>query len=887
MSVDVKRPKNFEFVKHFRCEEFSSRETSGIGRDMEKSVNRGRGRAGDRLQKRSASFSFPGLKGDGQKMQQHRKRRFMQADKQNDSSVHDSFGNFKRRRLGSMDVRGTSMRGAEKIVLPTKFLLGGNINDPLNLNSLNDAEVNRMLNEKTPQSSPLPMPAHRLNVEVKIPVNMHDPLNLNGGEESDDPIVKSLRKRKRHRPKKKDNKDASHNTTGLSDASLNTIKGAEKPSGPRGALLEALKIEIDQPAEQQIEPEQQTTPTEKTQQLALSSAKLTKIVSPVICQGSQQSRRMRRKTISECGVNTRLDTSRALFRRSSSPDATKLKHMAARKFRRQTSGSSVNKAKLGQLKKSAPPLLPKFPKNPQFVHGNYNRYYGYRNPNMEVDGRLRKFKPEWFECKDVLDIGCNVGHVTLAIARDFQPRKIVGIDIDHNLIRSARHNIRNFLSTMHGGKYPASSAISYGPIEAPPVPDSSTRFPRNVMFMQGNYVLERDEQLEMVREEYDAILALSLTKWMHLNTGDAGLKRAFHRMYRQLHPGGRLILEPQPWASYRKRKKLTETIYHNYHSIELRPEMFRQYLLTEVGFSKCEAIDVPFNKSKGFRRPLLLFTKLDTQYNSPAAAYPSTPVGTPRVGRPVAATVTSSTSREGAGSSYTPSKCSTCPSGSCSSSCSSSPCSSSCSSQQEEEERLMESGLEEVPVPSYTDSRESQTLKEGFSGDCKRFDDARDSFVSRHGDSGGNRLQMDSRVAPMDGGGDCHMPQMKETAKSVHTHLAATSHSGVQNRELGEKRGVQSAVTHSGLYLAGKQGSTVVEAESSECTDVSFLSGRADMACASQLNPPDGAHMQAHSLQESSSSSGWLTADQAGTDAEPSLSSDVCKPDLDNTKGNA
>nr|KAG5704385.1 hypothetical protein BaRGS_031091 [Batillaria attramentaria] len=84
-------------------------------------------------------------------------------------------------------------------------------------------------------------------------------------------------------------------------------------------------------------------------------------------------------------------------------------------------------------------------------------------------------------------------------------------------------------------------------------------------------------------------------------------------MFRQLRPGGHLILEPQPWASYRKRKKLTETIFNNYHSIELRPEMFRQYLLTEVGFSKC------------FRRPLLLFTKLDTQYNSPAAAILSTP----------------------------------------------------------------------------------------------------------------------------------------------------------------------------------------------------------------------------------------------------------------------
>lgn len=700
MSVEVKRPKRFEFGHQFQSGEFSFRETSMVkGKDAEKLPNapRGRGRAGDRLQRRAASISVPGLRGEGSRLQQYKKRRFTQSSRKNDS---ENFSGFKRRRLGSMDLRGK--RGMEKIVLPTKFLLGGNINDPLNLNSLNDEEVNRMLNEKTPQSSPLPVPSRRMNVEVRIPVNIHDPLNLNGGEDSDDPIAKSLRKRKRHRPKKKDQKDASLNSTGAADASLNMIKPSEKPSNAREALLEALKIDIDTPEEEAVAAasEQQTTEKSQPHNIFSSTAKLTKIVSPVICQGTK---RASRRTISECGVNNRLDASRALFRRSSSPDAAKVKNLSVRKFRRQTSGSSLNKAKVTQEKPvQVPPK--KFVKNPQFIHGNYNRYYGYRNPKMEVDDRLRKFQPEWFEGKDVLDIGCNVGHITLAIARDFQPRRIVGMDIDHNLIRSARHNIRNFMSSVHNvGRYPASSTISYGPIEAPPVADVSTRFPRNVMFMQGNYVLERDEQLELVREEYDAILALSLTKWLHLNNGDAGLKRAFIRMFRQLRPGGRLILEPQPWASYRKRKKLTENIFNNYRNIELRPEMFRQYLLSEIGFAKCEAIDIPFNKSKGFRRPLLLFTKFDTQYNSPAAGFFATPVGTPRFGRHVTATVTSSTAGDRHYSSYTPSMCSTCIS--CSSSCNSSPCSSCTSLQTGERES---SATDDASCSSYTDASRSQ-----------------------------------------------------------------------------------------------------------------------------------------------------------------------------------
>ena len=74
---------------------------------------------------------------------------------------------------------------------------------------------------------------------------------------------------------------------------------------------------------------------------------------------------------------------------------------------------------------------------------------------------------------------------------------------------------------------------------------------------QGNYVLDRDELVEAQTPEYDVVLCLSLTKWVHLNWGDEGLKRMFRRIYRHLRPGGILVLEPQPWSSYGKRKTLS------------------------------------------------------------------------------------------------------------------------------------------------------------------------------------------------------------------------------------------------------------------------------------------------------------------------------------------
>uniref|UniRef100_A0A8R1E0D7 RNA methyltransferase n=1 Tax=Caenorhabditis japonica TaxID=281687 RepID=A0A8R1E0D7_CAEJA len=251
--------------------------------------------------------------------------------------------------------------------------------------------------------------------------------------------------------------------------------------------------------------------------------------------------------------------------------------------------------------------------NRKYRYGNFDRYYGVRLNPGESDQRLAVFQKSWFERKAILDIGCNVGFLTLSIAKDFMPRRILGIDIDEHLIGVARKNIRHYCDheTNVAGKFPASFGTQLGPIsqqtEAPR--SFSTKFPDNIWFKKENYVLESDELLDMIQPEFDVILALSITKWIHLNWGDDGMRRFLKRAYAQLHPGGRLIIEPQSFETYRKRAKMNEELKANYSKIEFKPEDFEMWLIETVGFESVEKMGVTGAKSKGFERPIDVYLK--------------------------------------------------------------------------------------------------------------------------------------------------------------------------------------------------------------------------------------------------------------------------------------
>lgn len=185
-------------------------------------------------------------------------------------------------------------------------------------------------------------------------------------------------------------------------------------------------------------------------------------------------------------------------------------------------------------------VTPRSAAKKKFIYGNYSRYYGYRNTSDEADPRIDAFleNKQLWDHKDVLDIGCNSGLVTTQLGKNTLVKHITGIDIDKTLIQRSTNHIKRLRKSYIGE-------------------NNNNEFPFNVSFVGGNYVLKDDVLLEIEKPQFDVILCLSVTKWLHLNFGDKGLRQAFKRMFLQLRDGGKLILEAQPFESYKRRKKLT------------------------------------------------------------------------------------------------------------------------------------------------------------------------------------------------------------------------------------------------------------------------------------------------------------------------------------------
>lgn len=295
-----------------------------------------------------------------------------------------------------------------------------------------------------------------------------------------------------------------------------------------------------------------------------------------------------------------------------------------------------NQNKYGELDES-PEELKKRLEGREF--GNYTGYGNYRNleggdHESSSDKRLELLKPEWFQDKRVLDIGCHRGDVTYAIARQFKPQYIIGIDIDSQNIKMANKRIKDFTQdildvckddskeltrTSDQDYMVLYSYIHNGPIamellksdEDPPTKlANENKFPNNIIFLEHNYVLARNELVDKQTACFQTIVCLSVTKWIHLNYRDEGLKRFLKRIYNHLEPGGLFVLEMQPFDNYRRSAKLSKRLRANYYTIKFKPEQIDDYLLShEVGFREVLLAATTEHQHAGFRRPLKVYLK--------------------------------------------------------------------------------------------------------------------------------------------------------------------------------------------------------------------------------------------------------------------------------------
>mmetsp|Transcript_155652 Transcript_155652/g.290519 ORF Transcript_155652/g.290519 Transcript_155652/m.290519 type:complete len:398 (+) Transcript_155652:102-1295(+) len=226
---------------------------------------------------------------------------------------------------------------------------------------------------------------------------------------------------------------------------------------------------------------------------------------------------------------------------------------------------------------------------PVYTHGNYTDYYGYRlagSGHSLEDPRLtavtQHLGENVFRGKDVLDVGCNSGRVPLAVSRLFGARRVVGQDIDAGLIEAAQQ----FQESCR--ELPGCCEVEF---RAEDVLESPLRRPP-----------------DMLPEKFDVLLCLSVTKWVHFAHGDRGIRNLFRRCFKRLRRGGLLVLEPQDWASYKKKRHLTREIRETVAGIEMQPKDFAQHLIG-LGFEHIGTAEPCGEVTKGFRRSILLLKK--------------------------------------------------------------------------------------------------------------------------------------------------------------------------------------------------------------------------------------------------------------------------------------
>lgn len=302
-----------------------------------------------------------------------------------------------------------------------------------------------------------------------------------------------------------------------------------------------------------------------------------------------------------------------------------------------TEPNATTKNATGTHTKLTPSSKPPSRKNRNacFRYGNYHRYYGYRVGETLEDHRVAHFQDEWFTGKRVVDIGCNEGLVGLSIAVRCAPASMLGVDIDNHLVKKAKDKLERLRRAAgkqarevakHAEKEkesPVGTALEGtegGKKENPAEIDPATPSSASLSLAHAVAALKSSKfkccnAVDEVFEENscDAALCLSVTKWIQLNWGDAGLLKLFRNIFHALSPGGIFLVEPQPWRSYKqafKKQNMPPETRAHFRDIKIKPSDYRGVLRDTIGFASVETLrDADLTAGTEFDRTVLLCVK--------------------------------------------------------------------------------------------------------------------------------------------------------------------------------------------------------------------------------------------------------------------------------------
>lgn len=190
-----------------------------------------------------------------------------------------------------------------------------------------------------------------------------------------------------------------------------------------------------------------------------------------------------------------------------------------------------------------------------------------------------------------LDLGCNTGEITqglYTLLKDFHLSdnvKILGIDIDPQLIRRAE--------------------------------ESNTQTDA-IQYLSGNLIemLASAEKLQSAFTNgmnFHLVTCLSLTMWLHLNNGDAGLQ-AFLEHTAAISEV--LVVEPQRWKSYKdavrrmKRGAGIEEAFPHFRTLQWR-ETVEQDIEQFLQSDKCCMVLIYKSPPSSWGRTISVYVKRD------------------------------------------------------------------------------------------------------------------------------------------------------------------------------------------------------------------------------------------------------------------------------------